>query len=320
MADPQSRSALHYLLVYLKGVGMGAADVVPGVSGGTVAFISGIYDELISSIRRVGPEMVQVLFKQGFAAFWRYSNASFLLSLVLGVFTSLLTLSKVVGFLLEQYPLPLWAFFFGLIVGSIVFLLRQHRPRSLALGVCFVVGTAVALGIAEIPTQQLQGTLPVMFFAGALALCAMILPGISGSFIMLLLGLYPVYIEALKTLDVVVLAVFISGGLLGLLSFSRLLSWLLHNLHEQTVVTMTGFLLGSLVMIWPWRNATEMVVSESGKPYFLAFENVLPGQYSALTAQDPQTLLCLCAMAVGLVLVLGLEWLGHRMRGASREV
>lgn len=309
-----ARSRKDYIVLYLKGVAMGAADVVPGVSGGTVAFISGIYDELVRSIRSVGPQTLKTLRKEGVGAAWSAINGWFLLTVVAGVFTSLLTLSKVVGYLLTNHPLPLWAFFFGLILGSIVYLMREHPPKQVSLFIAFIVGSVIAYGISLLPTQQIEPTLIIMFFAGALALCAMILPGISGSFILLLLGLYGAYIDALKTLDIVVLATFITGGLLGLLSFSRVLSWLLDTYHECTVLTMTGFLAGSLVMIWPWRNATEVMVSDSGKTYYMAFENVLPQQYAAITGYDPQTMISLSAMAVGFILVISLEWFGQKAK------
>jgi len=302
----------HHFLLFLKGLAMGAADVVPGVSGGTIAFISGIYIELINSIKSLNIKALKVLRHQGLAAAWQHINGNFLAVLLAGVFTSLFSLAQVMQYLLARYPLPLWSFFTGLIVGSVLYLLRQHPPSLAVDKGLFVLGIALAYGLSIAPATALEGDHTTMFFAGTIALCAMILPGISGSFILVLLGLYPVFIGAIANVQLDILLVFGSGGILGLMAFSRLLSWLLDNYQTMVIALMCGFLVGSLNIIWPWKLVTESVLSHSGKTIVLASENLLPGQFAELVDQDPLTSICILASIFGLLLVLGLEYVGSR--------
>ena len=204
-----------YLILFFKGLAMGAADVVPGVSGGTIAFVSGIYIELIDTIKSVNIQALRVLKSQGLAAAWRHINGNFLVVLLSGILTSLFSLAVVMQFLLAEHPLPLWSFFVGLIVGSVIYLLRQYRFSHWREYLLFATGIAIAWGISVAPSVQLEGTLATMFFAGSIALCAMILPGISGSFILMLLGLYPVFIGAIAELQLDILMVLVSVVLLG---------------------------------------------------------------------------------------------------------
>ena len=302
----------HHFLLFLKGLAMGAADVVPGVSGGTIAFISGIYIELINSIKSLNIKALKVLRHQGLAAAWQHINGNFLAVLLAGVFTSLFSLAQVMQYLLARYPLPLWSFFTGLIVGSVLYLLRQHPPSLAVDKGLFVLGIALAYGLSIAPATALEGDHTTMFFAGTIALCAMILPGISGSFILVLLGLYPVFIGAIANVQLDILLVFGSGGILGLMAFSRLLSWLLDNYQTMVIALMCGFLVGSLNIIWPWKLVTESVLSHSGKTIVLASENLLRGQFAELVDQDPLTSICILASIFGLLLVLGLEYVGSR--------
>ena len=259
----------HHFLLFLKGLAMGAADVVPGVSGGTIAFISGIYIELINSIKSLNIKALKVLRHQGLAAAWQHINGNFLAVLLAGVFTSLFSLAQVMQYLLAQYPLPLWSFFTGLIVGSVIYLLRQHPPSLAVDKGLFVLGIALAYGLSIAPATALEGDHTTMFFAGTIALCAMILPGISGSFILVLLGLYPVFIGAIANVQLDILLVFGSGGILGLMAFSRLLSWLLDNYQTMVIALMCGFLVGSLNIIWPWK-LVDRVCSQSFRQDYCA--------------------------------------------------
>jgi len=302
----------HYLLLFLKGAAMGAADVVPGISGGTIAFISGIYVELIDTIKSVNLRALKVLHAEGFAAAWAYINGKFLLTLVAGILTSLFSLAKVMQYLLVAHPLPLWSFFTGLIVGSVIYLMRQHPPQRMAEKWLFLLGVVIAYGISIAPSVTLQGDHLTMFIAGSIALCAMILPGISGSFILVLLGLYPVFIGAIVNFQLDILAVFALGGLMGLMAFSRLLSWLLEHYQAAVIATMCGFLVGSLNIIWPWKQVIESVTSQSGKTLILASQNLLPHQFAQLGGQDPQMVLCVMTFLLGLMLVLGLEYIGQK--------
>lgn len=306
-----------YLILFCKGLAIGAADVVPGVSGGTIAFVSGIYIELIDTIKSVNIQALRVLKSQGPAAAWRHINGNFLVVLLSGILTSLFSLAVVMQFLLAEHPLPLWSFFVGLIVGSVIYLLRQYRFSHWREYLLFATGIAIAWGISVAPSVQLEGTLATMFFAGSIALCAMILPGISGSFILMLLGLYPVFIGAIAELQLDILMVFGLGGIIGLAVFSRVLSWLLAHYEVPVIAMMCGFLVGSLNIIWPWKQVLESVVSHSGKTIVLSAQNLWPSQYTQLVGMDAQTLLSVTAMLAGLILVLGLEYVGSRYQDNS---
>lgn len=301
----------NYLLLYAKGVAMGAADVVPGVSGGTIAFISGIYDELVDSLKRLNPGALKVLFADGPAAFWARINGSFLTILFAGVLTSVVSLARVVRFALENHPLYIWSFFFGLILASALYIMRRQPhwgPRQL-LGL--TAGAAAAALCAFASPQTLAATPVAVFFAGMLAICAMILPGISGSFILLLIGIYPAIISAISDFQLSILVVFAAGAALGLMAFSHVLSWLLHHHRATTLSVLIGFLWGSLAVVWPWKQVRE---GEHGP---LPPELLMPWHYEALVG-DPKVILCFLLMAAGLVVVFGLEFAGGNLSKKQR--
>lgn len=295
----------HYLGVFLRGMAMGAADVVPGVSGGTVAFITNIYDELIESIKSCNLTAVTVLLQRGPLAFWQHINGRFMLSLFLGIAVSVVSLAKFISYGLEHYPQFISAFFFGLILASAWFVYRQI-PEAKGRLLWLILGVAVALGIGAINPGQLPVTPLTVFASGALAICAMILPGISGSFILLLLGMYEPIITAVKALDLSIGLFFVLGCGCGLLAFVRLLSWLLHQHRAPLLALLTGILLGSLSIIWPWKLLPEGGGEHSA---MLGAENILPWQ-SGMSL--PAILLCMALITVGLFLVLGLESISQR--------
>lgn len=291
---------------------MGAADIVPGVSGGTVAFITGIYEKLIDSIGSLGPGTLSILVKQGPLAAWRSFNGSFLLTLMLGILTSIFTLSKMLSHLLQTQPELLWSFFFGLILISAIHIGRQIPKWHVATVVALMAGALAAFVITLISPQQLALNPLTLFVAGSIAICAMVLPGISGSFILLLMGMYAHVIGAVKALDLVNLGIFAAGCLVGLLLFTRLLSWLLHHHHNVTMAVLTGFMLGSLNKVWPWKHTLSTRINSHGEVVPVDQANVLPQQYLELTGQDPKLLFSLVLMVIAVVLVLSLERLGQR--------
>jgi len=296
------------LLLYIKGLAMGAADVVPGVSGGTIAFVTGIYIELINTIKSVNLRALQTLKSEGIGAAWRFINGRFIVTLLAGIFTSLFSLAQVMQYLLVEHPLLLWSFFTGLIVGSVIYLLRQNPLRSTHEKLLFFVGIGIAYGISISPPVVLEGTAVTMFLAGSIALCAMILPGISGSFILVLLGLYPVFIGAIANLQIDILTAFALGGIVGLMLFSRLLSWLLARFETLVIATMCGFLIGSLSIIWPWKLVTSSITTDSGKVLVLSTDNLMPSEFLGLTGGDPQTFLCTVMFVFALSAVMGLDY------------
>lgn len=259
-----------YLLTYLKGMAMGAADVVPGVSGGTIAFIAGIYERLIAALAHIDTPALRLLLAGNFRGAWQRIDGSFLLCLFLGIATSVFTLSKILRVWLILYPIPVWSFFFGLILASVWFLGRSVRWHSAEVVVA-VIGCVLAVAVSVLPAANHSVlSLPYLFLCGACAIMAMILPGISGAFILVLLGAYETVLNAVHALNFTVLAVVAAGGVVGLLVFSRVLRWLFRRYHALTIALMTGFIAGSLVKIWPWKEAGSNIAPNAQVPSAIA--------------------------------------------------
>lgn len=300
-----------YFLLYAKGIAMGAADVVPGVSGGTIAFVSGIYDELLRSIASV-PIALGLLLRGRIVEAWKAANATFLLVLLLGIMTSVLSLARLITYLLAEQPIPVWSFFFGLILVSTHLVVREiqrwnsTRVVSLLLGVAFAYWITVAA-----PLQWGHDPLS-LFLAGAIAICAMILPGISGSFLLVLMGLYSFVLGAVKSLDITVLLIFASGCLVGIVSFAGFLRWLLARWRDLTLAFLTGLMVGSLNKIWPWKETLSWRTDSQGAQVPVLQNNLWPERFAEVSGQDPQVLLAIVLAVAGIVLVLGLEWLASR--------
>lgn len=269
------RTPKDYAVLVLKGIGMGAADVVPGVSGGTIALIVGIYEELVNSIKSVNLHALKLLFTFKFTDFWRQINGSFLLSVVSGILISIYSLAKLVTFLLENHPVMIWAFFFGLVLSSIYYVVKNVSEWNVMNVFMFLVGTAVAYYITIVTPTSTTNDLWFIFLSGAIAICVMILPGISGSFILLLLGKYEYMMSAVKNLDIFLLVVFAAGALVGIVLFSRLLSYLLANFYNITISLLSGFMLGSLNKVWPWK----LPLSYAPDGSVLTERNILPDAY-----------------------------------------
>jgi len=295
-----------YFVVFLKGVAMGAADIVPGVSGGTVAFITGIYDELLNSIKSLNPKNACLLFTDGPRVFWQIINGNFLISLIAGIIVSFLSLAHLITYLMAQYPILLWAFFFGLVAASAVHIAKHIEFKSALSVFMSIVGLVLAFYLTTSRPISIEPSYWAIFAAGAIAICAMILPGISGSFILLLLGLYGFILTAVKTVDLQILALFIGGCLVGLLSFVHILSWLLNAYRSPTIALLTGFLIGSLNALWPWKQALEFYQSSEGlKP--LVQQNIMPAHYTLITGQDAMLPACAALAVLGVIVVLCLE-------------
>ena len=267
-----------YLMIGVKGSCMGAADVIPGVSGGTIAFITGIYDEFVGSIASIDSQAVRLFFRGRFKEFWKHINGSFLLSLIAGIGISVLALASLMGSLLKNYPIQTWAFFFGLIVASSIFILKGISGWRLREGLSLTCGIILGTVVCTLSPTTTPNALWFIFISGAIAICAMILPGISGSFILLILGKYEYIMDSITSCinnvgalwgssgadstifweSAAVLAVFMTGAVIGILSFSKFLRWLLSRWHKDTLIILAGFIIGSLVKVWPWGN-TEAV-------------------------------------------------------------
>lgn len=251
------RKLKDYAILTLKGMGMGAADVVPGVSGGTIAFIVGIYDELINSIKSINGESVKLLFSGNLKAFWQYIHANFLFSILLGIGISVFSLAKVITWLLVAHPVLVWSFFFGLVLASTWFVSKDIKEWNWKTIAGFVAGAIIAFYITIATPAETSAEWWFIFICGAIAICAMILPGISGSFILVLLGKYFFIMEAVKTLNIKVMLIFAAGAFIGITTFSRVLSYALKYFRNITLAVLTGFMLGSLNKVWPWKEKIE---------------------------------------------------------------
>lgn len=232
---------------------MGAADVIPGVSGGTIAFLTGIYEELLNSIKAVDFQAVKLLFTGHIKQFWTKINGTFLFSLLAGIFISFMSLAKLMTYLMEYHPIPLWSFFFGLIISSAIFILRDIKKWSFGAVISLLIGVAIGATICLLSPSETPSNLWFIFLCGAIAICAMILPGISGSFILLLLGKYEYMLAQLTEFNIVPLIVFVVGAALGIIAFSHILSWLLKRFYTSAICLLSGFMVGSLLKVWPWQ-------------------------------------------------------------------
>ena len=326
-----------YLMVGVKGACMGAADVIPGVSGGTIAFITGIYDEFVGSIAKVDSEAVKLLFKGKIRDFWKHINGWFLLSVIAGIGVSVVSLAGLMQMLLSDYPIQTWAFFFGLIVASSIFILRGISGwKALDLGLV-VLGVVLGVTVCTLSPTETPDALWFIFISGAIAICAMILPGISGSFILLILGKYQYIMGVITGLvsgvevgrNLMILAVFLVGAVVGILGFSKFLHWLLARWNKETLIVLAGFIIGSLVKVWPWSNTEAIVCSQFPAVAKLeelaeaAAESGIGAEaaqkvYEAAVAShasmiDPQIFSAVVFALIGFCLVTGIEMAGKMM-------
>lgn len=298
------KNFFRYFAVAFKGACMGAADVIPGVSGGTIAFLMGIYQELVDSIKSISSSNLKLLFKGKIVEFWKAINGTFLVSLFIGILVSVFSLARLMKYLLEFHPIPLWSFFFGLILASAFVILKELGKWNLQNILALVAGVAAAAYICLVSPSQTTEEYWFIFLSGAIAICAMILPGISGSFILLLLGKYHFVMSAVTELNIPVLCVFGAGAVLGILSFSHLLSWLLKKFYMATIALLSGFMIGSLIKVWPWKEQVSVVDHP-----------VLPSYYEQITGASPQLGLAIVFAVVGVVVVLVMEWASGKKSG-----
>lgn len=310
--EPIKRNAKQFIGLGLKGALMGAADAIPGVSGGTIAFMTGIYEELIYSLKQCGPEALTTLFKHGIKAAWQHINGPFLACVFGGILISVITVSHLVIYLLEVHPSLLWSFFFGLILAAVWSVLRHIHYWTSSIISAFLFGSLAAFFITTITPTSIEPTSLVVFLSGMIAICAMILPGISGSFILLLLGMYTPILNAVKSFQFGTLALFAFGCVVGLLSFSRVLHWMFEKHKPLTLALLGGFMLGSLNKVWPWKLVVESFVDRHGKVVPLVENNVLPATFEASSGSPAQLIPAIALMFMGVLMVVILEKLGNK--------
>ena len=307
------RRFLDYLIISFKGLAMGAADAVPGVSGGTIAFISGIYEELIDTISNVNASLFKTLISKGFKAFWVQLNGNFILALLLGIVVSYVSFMRIAKYLIEFHPILIWSFFFGLIVASLLFVGKQITKWSATTVISLILGTIAAYYISTLPSSAENDNPLFLFFAGAIAICAMILPGISGSFILVVLGAYKTLSDAIHDFDLKKLAAFILGALVGLLSFSRILKWLFKHYHNVTLALLTGFILGSLNKVWPWKKVLSWRTNSKGEEIPFLEESISPFSFDGEHQLGEAILL----MVLGFLTIILLEKFGAKTKNIT---
>ena len=288
---------------------MGAADVVPGVSGGTIAFISGIYEELLGTISNINFKLLTTLRKEGIKATWKQLNGNFMAALFIGIAISIFSLAKVLKWLLENEPVLLWSFFFGLVLASVIYVAKQVQKWNFLVVFLLILGAGAAYYITTLNPMMSENSSPwFMFLAGALAICAMILPGISGAFILVLLGAYKSVLEAVDNRDFVTIAIVALGAMVGLLSFSRVLKWLFAKFKDYTLAILTGFIIGSLNKIWPWKEVLTYRMNSKGEQVPFKEASILPNSYDG----NPQLLWAIVLAVAGFGLILLLEKLAAK--------
>ncbi len=298
-----------WILLFFKGVAMGASDVIPGVSGGTIAFITGIYERLIQAIKSVNFHNLKLFFTGKFREFWKNIDGTFLVCLIAGIGTSFLSLAKLITYLIETQPTLVWSFFFGLILASSIFVGRtvKWNWKTIAAFIAFTILSFIITSPENAPLGQ-NDAYWYIFLCGVIAICAMILPGISGSFILLLLGTYQFLLQALTNFKIGIIITFIAGAVIGIVSFSHVLSWLFKHFEMLTLAALTGFMFGSLNKIWPWKDTLQTYTDQNGMVKPLIQENILPPQY------DMQFVYAILLILVGLGIIFTIEYFSKRKK------
>ncbi|MBW6479688.1 MAG: DUF368 domain-containing protein [Bacteroidales bacterium] len=297
------RNLKEYVLLTARGLGMGAADVIPGVSGGTIAFITGIYQELINSIKSVDKTFLKLLFSEGIVAAWKHINGNFLVAVFSGVLISIFSLARLISWLLLVYPMLVWAFFFGLIIASALHVGKKINRWNTGIIIALIAGTAIAAYITIATPANTTESMWFILLSGTIAITAMILPGISGSFILLLLGKYEFILNAVKDLQIGIIVIFGIGCVIGLISFSNVISWFFKKFPDGTMALLTGFMLGSLNKLWPWKEVISYRFNSAGEKVPLLEKSISPQQYETITGQENLLIPVIICMLAGFLLI-----------------
>ena len=302
------RSLIAYLGLTMKGFCMGASDVVPGVSGGTMAFILGIYQELITSIKSFDLIFLRLLFSLRVKDALDHVSWKFLMAIGLGILLAIFTLARILAWLLQNQPVLIWSFFFGLIVASLFTVSKHLNKWTPSIFAWIGLGTLCTfLLVGMVPTKT-PDTVWFLFMCGAIAICAMILPGISGAFILVLLGKYHYVLEAVNNRDIFTLLLVAGGAGVGLVTFVRLLNWLFNRCHDITIALLTGLMFGSLRKVWPWKKTLQSMSDTHGNVIATAQANVLPSRW------DTELMIALCLTVIGFLIVFFLDFLAEKKK------
>ena len=307
-----SRSIKENVLLALKGVAMGAVELVPGVSAGTIALLTGIYEEFIDALKSFST-VYPVIKKHGIKGAWKHINGNFLVVLCSGMAVGIAALLKLIKYLLEFQSIPIWSFFFGLIIVSSIFVGKTVNKWNPPQFIALLIGAVLVYWITSSAPSEASSSLLFVFVAGMLAICAMILPGISGSFILVLLGMYTFIIDSLSEFNISVILIFGLGCIIGLVSFTHLLSYLLKKHHDITLALLTGFMIGSLNKIWPWKKTLSTMIDRHGDIVPKLEENILPQSMEV----DPQLSVAIICAIAGFFLIFLIEKIAAKQNTAT---
>ena len=296
-----------YILLVLKGVGIGAANVIPGVSGGTIALLTGIFERLINCLKSFNVRTTKLLFKGKFREWAKETDILFLAFVLLGIAISAFSLAKLMLYLLEFQPVATWGFFFGLVLISCWYVIKEVKVWNIGTVVSLAIGIAFAVWVSLTSPAETPDTWWFLLIAGAASICGMILPGISGSFLLVLMVKYEDLMNSISTLNIPRLLLYGAGAVAGILAFSHFLAWLLKKWYGQTMAMLTGFMVGSLVKIWPWQ---QILQGEGDKA---VTHPILPAKYEVINGVDPQIATAIIMAIAGIALVVILEtWAGRK--------
>ncbi len=308
-------SIRNYILVFLKGMAMGLADIVPGISGGTVAFISGIYEDLISSISSFDFTLFKHLKKNGIKAVWKKINGNFLLSVSLGIFSSLIIFSNLIYWMIKTNPILVDSFFFGLVLSSIFYIFKKIKISRLSSLTIFFFGAILAYQITQLQFLSTSNNMILIFLSGVIAISAMLLPGISGALILLIMGSYDKILNSINEKEFLVLTIFGFGVLSGLFTFARFLKWLLNNYYNQTLLMLNGFMFGALAKLWPWRVPVNWIINENGEKLITSEKLVLPSKLGG----DTQIIEASLIMISGFLIIISVYYFGKKNNAIRQQ-
>ena len=291
----------YYIILFFKGMAMGVANVIPGVSGGTIALITEIYEELINSLKSFDKKALKLIISLDLSSFIQHTNLYFLLSVFGGSIASVFSIASLFKYLFLHYPILIWAFFFGLIIASIYFVGKRIRQWNSSSIISLIIGTVAALSLSFITPASENSNLFFVFLCGIIGISGMMLPGLSGSFILILMGNYELLmVTAVTDLNIILLGVFFLGSAFGLMSFSHVLSWVFKHYKDATLALLTGFILGSLSIIWPWKEPAERIIV-NGKERIIAYDWHLPSEC------NQETIIAALLIVAGILVVYSLE-------------
>ncbi len=300
--------------LFLKGIGMGAANVIPGVSGGTIALITGIFERLINSIKSVDHISIKYLFTGKIKLLWERLDMNFLIAVFAGIAAGIISIARIFGYFLDHYPVYIMSFFFGLILASVFFVGKSVSKWNFSIILFFILGAAIAISLTLLKPAQENSALIYLILSGAVATCSMILPGLSGSFVLILMGNYQlVMIDAVNHLNIAILAPVILGGVLGLILFSKLLSWVFNKFRNHTISMLTGFILGSLGIIWPWKNIVPATDS-AGNILLKDSQPIVEGYQWFLPQFSNQLIIAVALMFAGIAIIWLTETIAQNIK------